>query len=288
MRISTNHLAARASAFWPRFVALALPLSVWPSAAQIFLGDNNSVVGIDPYSQSGMYEWAIDGQNQLQQQGCWYGIGNGAVQSIDTISATPGVVVTGTRELTTTYISLGNFSLSIDYLLTGGPSEADTVQQGQISETIKIVNLSASTLPYHFYQYAHFNLGAMSRDIAQLGQDPLGKYGDAIQSNSVDSVAETMITPGADHGEVAPFGLTLAKLNNGDPVTLGSPFGAGPVGAGDVTWALEWDLNILPGASAIISEDEDLDVLLVPEPSALALISLGAAVLTLRRGPKAV
>jgi hypothetical protein len=75
----------------------------------------------------------------------------------------------------------------------------------------------------------------------------------------------------------------LAKLNGGGPVVLGPPFGAGPVGPGAVTWALEWDLQLLPGATAIISKDKFLDVLIttVPEPSALALLGLGGAALAL-------
>jgi hypothetical protein len=287
MRVSIERHASPPIVFLLRFIALAVALSEWPSAAQIVLGDNNSVVSIDPYSQRGMYGWAIDGQPELQQQWFWYGVGNGAVQSIDTITPAPGVVETGTRELTTTYVSPNNFSLSIDYQLTGNPGAVGSVQHAQIGETITIVNLSATRLPYHFYQYAYFNLGAASRDVAQLGQDALGKYSEAIQSNSAATVTETIAAQGADHGEVAPLGLTLAKLNGGGPATLGSPFGAGPVGPGGVTWALEWDLNILPGASAIISENQTLDVLSVPEPSAQSLIGVASLVfLLLRRSGK--
>jgi len=258
-----------------------LSLFLGASEAQVVLVDNNSVAAIAPDSQRGMYEWEVDGQNQLQQQWFWYGVGSGAVRSLDTISATPTVVLTGTRELNVTYTSPGSFSVSVDYLLTGGSSTGGQVQ-ADIGETIKIVNLSASMLPYHFYEYSYFNLLAAGDDIVQLGQDLRGKYDDALQSNAGASLTETVTTPGADHGEVAPVGLILAKLNSGGPVTLGSPFGAGPVGPGAVTWALEWDLSILPGASVIISKDKYLDVAVVPEPSAWALIALGALALGLR------
>lgn len=267
--------------FQPGIITVTLQLMVWPSTAQVLLSDNDSIAVIDPYSQRGMYEWAVDGQNQLQQQWFWYGVGSGAVRSIDTISATPSVVVTGTRELTATYLSPGSFSVSVDYLLSGG-STGGTQAVADVSESITIVNLSSAPLPYHFYEYSYFNLQGASRDIAQLGQDLRGQYNDALQYNSNASLTETVTTPGANHGEVAPLGLTLARLNNGTPVTLGSPFGAGPVGPGAVTWALEWDLNILPGASAIISKDKYLNVLLVPEPSALALLALGCLLATLR------
>lgn len=262
----------------PNQIALMLQLVAWPSGAQFVLSDNNSVAAIDPYSQRGMYQWAVDGQNQLQQQWFWYGIGNGAVHSLDTISAAPSVVMNGTRELTANYVSPGAFSVSVDYALSGGSTAAvGAAAVADMAETIRIVNLSPSTLSYHFYEYSYFNLLAAGDDIVQLGQNLRGQYNSAYQYNLGASLSETVVTPGADHGEVAPVGLTLAKLNSGGPVMLGSPFGGGPVGPGAVTWALEWDFNILPGDSALISKDKYLDVYVVPEPSALALLALGVA-----------
>jgi hypothetical protein len=272
-----NHAGGTTRIFAPCLIALILQFVARQAAAQFVLTDNNSIAAIDPYSQRGMYHWAVDGQNQLQQQWFWYGIGNGATHSLDTISATPTVVMTGNRELTTTYVSPGAFSVSVDYALSGGASTAGTAAVADIGETIRIINLSPSALSYHFYEYSYFNLLGAGDDIVQLGQNARGQYNSAYQYNLGASLSETVVTPGADRGEVAPVGLTLAKLNSGGPVTLGAPFGGGPVGPGAVTWALEWDFNILPGASALISKDKYLDVIVVPEPSMLALLALGAA-----------
>jgi hypothetical protein len=90
-------------------------------------------------------------------------------------------------------------------------------------------------------------------------------------------LTETVTTPGANHGEVAPLGATLAKLNGVGPVVLGPPFFSGPIGPGAVTWALQWDFNIAPGGSAIISKDKYLDIVMIPEPSTLGLFGLGLA-----------
>jgi len=257
------------------------------------LTDNNSTAIVDPNSQAGMSHWDLQGQNQLQQQWFWYGTDGGAVQSIDKISPTPVVVMTGTRELTATYINAGGYSVGIDYLLTGGPVVAvgDTAVS-DIGETIKISNLSAAPLVFHFYQYSYFNLNGLSKDTVQLGKNPRGLYNDALQqnvgpANTSAGLTETVTTPGANEGEVNFYnhgvGDTLAKLNGGGPVTLGAPYGAGPIGTNAVTWALEWDLNIAVGGSAIISKDKSLQVVIVPEPASLAVLGLGATAFSLWR-----
>jgi hypothetical protein len=255
-----------------------------PGAAQIItLADIDSVAQVSPNTQAGMSYWAIAGQQMLDQQWFWYGIGNGAVRSIDTISPAAINQPTG-RELISTYNS-GACSVSIDYLLTGGTAVITPLggnAQADIGETIKIVNFSGSALPFHFYQYSFFNLVGGSSDIVEVGKNGRGLYNDALQLNSSDgsSMSETVTTPGANHAEVAPVGVTLAKLNSGGPVTLSD--NTGPVGPGAVTWAFEWDFNIAPGSSVIISKDKNLQLGLVPEPSLAALVGVGMSLLAWR------
>jgi hypothetical protein len=253
------------------------------------LSDNNSVAQVNPNSQAGMFDWMLQGQNVLQQQWFWYGIGNSAVRSIDTINA-PTAVQASSRELLITYGIPGSLSVAVDYLLTGGTIVGSTGGNlnSDIGETIKLVNLGRSTLPLHFYQYSYFNLLGMSSDVVQLGTNPRGLYNDALQLNvgTGSTLSETVTTPGANHGEVAPLGATLVKLNGGGPVTLGSSVGSGPVGPGAVTWAFEWDFNIAPGGSAIISKDKNVYIALIPEPSVAALAGIGFVVLAWRRHPR--
>lgn len=262
---------------------MAAGLASFVCQAQIVtLTDHNSVAQIDPYSPSGMFNWSVQGQNQLYQQWFWYRVGDapGTMQhSIDTISA-PIVSLYGTREMSSLYTGAG-FTLSIDYLLTGGANVGvGQTANSDIGESIRINNTSATTLVFHFFQYSDFDLGGPSNDTVQLGRNLRGQFNDAIQSDPLAGLTETVTTPGANHGEVDTFANTRTRLNTIANYTLND--NAGPVGPGDVTWALEWDLSIAPGGSALISKDKYLSVV-VPEPSIVALGGLGIALLALHR-----
>jgi hypothetical protein len=257
--------------------------------ALIVLTSGNSTAAVDPFTQNGMDHWDIQGINQLQQQWFWYGIGNGPVQSIDTISL-PTITTMGSNQLVTTYTNPGVLSVSIDYTLTGGAVQpAGQVADADMGEAITLTNLSGSNLPLHFYEYSYFNLNGASNDTVQLGTNLQGKYDDAYQTDGSTALTETVVTPGANEGEVAPVGLTLAKLNSGGPVTLGPPFGAGPVGPGAVTWAFQWDFAIAPGGSPIISKDKSLSVLIpVPEPASLCGLGIAGGLCMLRRRKRSI
>jgi hypothetical protein len=251
-------------------------------AAVVTLTDGNSVAQIDPTSQNGMYNWSVQGFNQLYQQWFWFRVGDapGAMQhSIDTIS-TPLVSLFGTREMSSTYTA-PNFALSIDYLLTGGSFVgAGQTANSDIGESIRIVNTSATSLVFHFFQYSDFDLGGPGNDSVALGRNLRGQFNDAFQQDAIAGLTETVTTPGASHGEVDYFSNTRTRLNTIANYTLNDT--AGPVGTGDVTWALEWDLTIAPGGSALISKDKYLSVV-VPEPSTVAIGGLGLVLLALRR-----
>jgi len=242
----------------------------------ITLADKNSVAQVNLGSQAGMFNWTADGQNQLVQQWFWYRVGNNPEASINTIGgltfSTPDA-----RSLNSTYDN-GSYAVTISYLLTGfspGSGVSD------IAETISILNRTGAPLEFHFFQYSDFDLGGAGNDTIQLGKNLRGQYNEASQSDPAVALTETVVTPGANHGEAAFFNTTLAKLNNGVADNLND--NVGPVGPGDVTWALQWDFSIAPGSSVGISKDKYLHILAIPEPSALALLAVGGAALILRR-----
>lgn len=115
--------------------------------------------------------------------------------------------------------------------------------------------------------------GTTGGDTVQLGKNIHGLFNEADQTKGSSSLSETVVTPGANHGEAALFNQTLNELNDANPTTLND--NAGPIGPGDATWAFEWDFTIAAGSSVGISKDKYLSIGTVPEPSVLALISLG-------------
>ena len=256
--------------FFISFVTSALVLQ---SQAQIVtLTDNNSVAQVNTASQAGMFNWSVNGQNQLAQQWFWFRVGaTGPEASINTISA-PTITTPNASTLYTSYAN-NSYGVQIKYSLTGGSAVSGKADMG---ESIVINNTSASALDFHFFQYSDFNLGgATGGQTVQLGKNLSGLFNEALQTAPGVAFTETVLTPGANHGEAGLVNTTLVKLNDGTPTTLND--NAGPVGPGDATWAFEWDLSIAPGSSALISKDKYIQLQPIPEPSSLALISLGLA-----------
>lgn len=254
--------------------ALALCLSASLSQAQFTLSDAGSTATVDPYSSAGMNSWVVGGVSQLAQQWFWYRLGNsGAATSIDHIGTT--TVTQPTANVLSATFANANYSVRIDYTLTGGATSSD------ISENITIYNTSSSTLNFNFFQYSHFTLGGSpGGQTASIANDGFGYY-KATQTYGNMGVAETVDSPDAQFGEanVTGAGGTLAEFANSGFGNLNDNTTA----TGDATWALQWDFSIAAGSSVDVLKNKHLSVALVPEPGTLGLAALGFAALLLRR-----
>jgi len=239
------------------------------------LTSGNSTAAVNPLTQAGMYAWNVDGVNQLYQQWFWYALGPAGAStppaSIDTLGLTQDSQAAGANQLLLGYQGAG-FTVGVNYVLTGGARGSGV---SDIGETISIQNNTASYLPFQFYEYSDFDLNNTPGGQSVMISGPGGRPGfnDAFQTLGNLSLSETVVSPPASFAEAnveGGPGSTLAKLNNGvAPVVLDNNL----VSAGAVTWAFQWNLDIAPGGTAIISKDKYLQTTVVPEPAVMALAS---------------
>jgi hypothetical protein len=239
-------------------------------------GNSSASVNYTVGNQQGFYNWTIDGVNQMNQQSFWFEIGGGGpAANIGSSPISVSTITTGnTLDVTYTY---SQFSFDEFYTLEGGLSGSSV---SDIAETITINNTSGSALDFHLFQYTDINLlntpGGDSVTLYKSG--PKNLFNEAYQIKGNLAFADSVNTPGANHGEAAPVGTLLGLLNGSSFPLLNDNAAIGPT---DATYALEWDLSIPAISSKIISEDMNLSV--VPEPSGWTLMSAGLFMLVVFR-----
>jgi PEP-CTERM motif len=265
-----NHLPFRLrSAVVPVCAGLAMLASVDARADIATMIAGTAQASVDLSSSAGMYEWTLSGQNQLNQQWFWYGIGAGGPQ----YSIENGAALTWsqpTADHITAFYDHGSFGIQVNYkLISGG------IGQSSIQESISITNQMGSALDIRFYQYSDFNLGGTPGG-DQVDMDQFT----AFQQKGTTAIAEGIIDPAATRFEAnvtGGVGSTLYRLLNQNGLALNNNDSA----SGDVTWAYEWDFLIGGLAAQDILKDKSLSVTLVPEPSTFAFCSLGLGFLVL-------
>jgi len=250
-----------------------------PVDAHVFtLTNDNSRVTISDPTDEGMKEWLVDGQSQLYQQWFWYRVGSsGPEKALNTvpilseIQATPNTLVSVFGNAT--------FQVETAYTLLGGTNGSGS---SEIIEQIRIRNLTGGMLDFHFFQYTDFDVnGTYAGDTVQLGQNIFGLFDQAIQSEGNVHFADTVISPGANHGEAGLWPSILNKLNDGSPTTLNGNLG--PF-TGDSSWAFQWDQGIAPFDVFTISIDKKIFIVNpIPEPTALSLLVVGLIGFGLKR-----
>jgi hypothetical protein len=242
------------------------------------LTSGNSSVTIKADGDYGMSDWTVDCMPQLYRQWFWYRVGSTGgektINQLNLISADQ----TSDSTLTTLYKKSGQFSIEVSYTLLGG---AEGTGYSTIGEQIKVINLSANALDFHFFQYVDFDLGGSNAgDTVQLGQNISGLYDSAYQNKGTTFFADEIVSPGAQHGEAGLYPSIYNKLTDGSPTTLNG--NTGPV-TGDATWAFQWDASVPVGGSFSIALNKSVYVTNIPEPSTLALIPVALAMLGVTR-----
>jgi hypothetical protein len=248
----------------------------WGSEIPVTLTDQNSTIQVYSQSDVGVGSWTVDGVSQLNRQAFWFRVGDATPsnpeQSIDTLTRTVSNPVDGSGDgyydyLYQKFVQSGQFSVALTYNLTGGEFGTGSSDLGM---SIKIVNTSAQSLSFHFFQLSDFDLGGSgAQDTAQAGKNLSGLCDEVLQQNGTWSV-DTVISPGASQAQVDfhPNIYNLLTNSQGDDLNGA----AGPVGPGNVEWGLEWSVTLAPNANLTISEDQNI----VPEPATLTLLAIGA------------
>lgn len=242
------------------------------------LTNGNSSVSIKADGDYGMSDWTVDCIPQLYRQWFWYRVGDtGGEKTINKLSLI-SAEQTSPSTLTTLYKKHNQFSIEVSYTLLGG---AEDTGYSTIGEQIKVLNLGAGPLDFHFFQYVDFDLGGSNAgDTVQLGQNISGLFDSAYQNKGSSYFADEIVSPGAQHGQAGLYPAIYNNLSDGSPTTLSDS--SGPV-TGDATWAFQWDASIPAGGSFSIALNKSVYVTNVPEPSVLALIPAALALLGVAR-----
>ena len=192
-------------------------------AGTIALTDGNSVVTLDPSSPAGVSGWTVDGVNQLFQQWFWYRLGSSGPQfSIDTLGLSSSSQVSPS-EASVTYSGSNGLSVKVTYLLTGG---ANLSGDADLGESIAITNNSPSSQDVHFFQYSNFTLDTPTSNPTAAEDTVQFQNSNAVdQSNSGETLAETVITPKPNFREAALVPETLNELNTIPGYILGQAQG---------------------------------------------------------------
>lgn len=246
---------------------LALPAS----AALWTVTDLNSsftiddcVLGCSQGHGPGMVDWTVDGIQTLYDQWFWFRVGStGGESALSTLPVTVTSPASDALDMTFTD-NINHFTVLVEYDLTGGAIGSRT---SDIGEIIKITNTGSSNLNMHFFQYSDFDLNRKTlADYVTI--DPTLRFVDQVPAGAGNFLlSESIVTPKPNHAEANYFANTLNKLSDGNPTTLDGTLTAG---AGDVTWAFQWDKTIAAGSTFIISKDKNLYG--IPEPATVTLL----------------
>lgn len=234
-----------------------------PTSTPCTMTDKNSTLVLDPTSQSGAYNWIVDGVDNLYQQWFWYRIGDGLQASIDTLP------LISENLLGPSYLQLsyGNAQLTIDvtYILSGGNLLSHS---SDVGEQISISNDTDTALDLHFFQYSDFDLNGVSggQTVTFLNTNTMRQTGAGIE------LSETTDVPAPNEHEANTYANTLNSLNTVPGYNLNNQNTA----TGDATWAFQWDTTLAANGSFQISKDKLLSPL-VPEPA--TIFGLGAVLL---------
>lgn len=238
---------------------------VTASAQLVALESGNSAAQIWLAGEAGMLNWTTDHINVLNQQSFFIRTDSGTALPINSLAGVLDFLVPAEMNVTYTGPQL---KLTTTYALAGGAPGSGTAD---LSEQIKIQNTGVTPLSLVFFQFGDFvgsgNVSLNANSHGLLNEASISDVG-LVPGVSYD----VAVSPGANRGMVGPAWTVLNNLLTVPGFTLSGPT------TGTGAFALEWDRVLGAGQSLIVTEDlnvNGLELLLVPEPSSVALAGMG-------------
>jgi hypothetical protein len=251
-------------------VAVSGLLASVANAQIVTLEDGNSLTRFDPDTADGQFAWEVSGVNHMFQQWFWLRAGadtaerdlSTLVKIAQTVTDTnpledprPDTLNLGYREPgAARYEVFGTFTLR-----GGAPGQT----LSDIAETLTIRNISQQPLTFSFFQYADFDINDTSG--GDTGQILIGRIPQQFEGGAF--ATEAVVTSAPNAWQIATFPTIINSLTDNAITNLNNA--SGPVGPGDLSWALQWNFTLGPGQEFLISKDKQI----IPAPGAFGLLA---------------
>ncbi|MGQ9663646.1 MAG: hypothetical protein ACUVWX_15150, partial [Kiritimatiellia bacterium] len=213
------------------------------------LTSGNSSVFINPDSGAGVYYWLVDGVNHLAKQWWWYRFGDTPERPIETLG--PVVPIRYAPNLVELRYTGTEVDAVLRYTLVGGLPGSGSAT---LSESVRLQNKTTVPADLHLFEYTDFDLfGTAADDTAVLvNRSTISQWDGAILATETSTVGG--ITPLPSRWEIAEYPWLLGKLNDSKPDFLAEQ--VTPFGPGNATFAFQWDFQICPGCSQLLSKSK--------------------------------
>lgn len=240
----------------PLCALAALCANACPAADTFhFLNDRNAQAILNDAGGAGMSGWSVDSTVHLAFQGLYARIGDIPFElpldtesftlNSSTVLDTNPLVDPRPDALSVQYEGFG-FTLDSTWTLRGTAAGSG---RSSVAQSITITNTNTEPMELALFQYSDFDVGAhFMDDVVELSGTPVNtaRQHDPVYGGMVESVATTA----PSRYEAGQFPSLIQSLTDFELTNLSN--NPGPLSAGHVVWAFQWDMTIAPAQSVLL------------------------------------
>lgn len=280
---------------WDLLPALALGLAAGAGPAwsvPVTLEDGSALVEVDAAGADGLTAWTVNGVQHLRTQRLFVRVGDAGPETPAHLLDLDAQVASDTdadgKDDTLFLRWLDpqeRFRLEVRFALDGTPfAPVEAGAASDLATQITLSNTSGAPLDVWLFQYTDVDLLGSFVDDAALWT-PAGAANTVAVSDATGLARyESVFTRRPDAIEASVFDALLASLGDGAATALSGALSA----EGDVTLGAAWSALLAPGGSLLVSQDQQVRVVPIPEPGTGVLVAgglaLGAALRRRARG----